>query len=272
MKKLIVYLLAALVLLSAGCIEPAYHLERYSTTLIPTSGNIQIENGIRELHGEVGFSIAGSFKKDSAEFSEGSYYDTKSRRTDNTVNNTVLNVPTYFVDVYGAILGKRLVSGYLELQTGKSNNKMYYSFGIGPGIRLFKDHSAGRFFLIAGVSNAFADVNVLKMAAFEDYDLIDSYRTNRKFIGMSFSINSTYDGYINPYFNIKALYHLLFSYEEVSVYITTVSAGAGCYRQFGPVTLSTGMQLNTIYMQKLELLGLQYIMQFTYNISLHKTE
>jgi hypothetical protein len=231
-----------------SCLEPSYHLQRLQTDLIPSTDAHQIEKDYKNRYGEIGVTFSGKLAGDTGNFRDSSYYGNPK------IDNCKIYSPQFTLNVHGAILGEHLISGYFELQSSIMGSRQYFSTCIGPGVRMYKNSIAGRAFALFGLSHAFSDVEVFAKGytpigstqGTGDYDLIDSYWSERFFFGGSINFNTTAPMFINPFVNIRLFYHHLFKFEDISISAYSASAAMGIYKKTGPVTTSLGMQFDIV--------------------------
>ncbi len=244
---------------------PESHLQHFSSSMLANNNRIHIESGEEARYGEFGISVSNSFRHDSVAFAEGTYYDFEKKKSDTSKANVFLKFPDQMLTMFGAICGKKLVSGEVVTQIGCIDDKFSYNFSMGIGARLFKWYIAGRAFLIVGITSIEADVFIFKEDVSTDYDLEDSYRTVRPYIGAAFAFNTNHPKlFINPFVNWHVRCYSLFRYEDISVVPLTLSGTVGIYKKFGTLTSAVGLQLSYYLNDQTRILHPQLVAQITY--------
>lgn len=252
------------VFLLCNCLSES-HLQHFSSSMLANNNRIHIESGEVERYGEFGISVSNSFRRDSVAFAEGTYYGFEKQKSDTSMANVYLKFPDQMLTMFGAICGKKLVSGEVVTQLGCTGDKFSYNFSMGIGARLFKWYIAGRAFLFVGITSIEADVFVFNRDESTDYDLEDSYKTVRPYFGAAFAFNSNLPNlFVNPFVNWHVRYYSLFRYEDISVAPMALSGTAGIYKKFGTLTSAVGLQLSYYFDDRTRILHPQLVAQITY--------
>lgn len=264
LKRKYSLLLVCISVFLCNCL-PESHLQKFSSSMLPNNNRIYIESGEEERYGEFGISVSNSFRNDSVAFAEGTYYDFEKKKNDTTKTNVFLKFPDQMLTLFGAICGKKLVSGEVVTQIGCTDDKFSYNFSMGIGARLFKWYIAGRAFLIVGITSIEADVFVFNKDEWADYDLEDSYKAVRPYFGAAFAFNTNLPKlFVNPFINWHVRCYSLFRYEDISVIPGVLSGTAGIYKKFGTLTSALGLQVSYYFNDQTRILHPQLVAQITY--------
>ena len=237
--------LALLLPVVCGCL-PSYHLQHFSGRLLTSPNTIQVERGQEELSTEFSAAISGNFFKETMAYPEGSYYDFETGNSDPTAENCFIETSTRQVSLYCAVLGKKLVSGKFETQFGMIDNRLFYNFSPGIGVRLFKNDYAGRVWFSAGLVKMDCEVFVFENDDDEsDYDLKDTYDDIIPFMGITLAFNTNFpSAFVNPFVNVAVRYYSLFRFQDIAASLIPLYLTAGIHKTFGPFTASFGLQID----------------------------
>jgi hypothetical protein len=132
---------------------------------------------------------------------------------------------------------------------------------------LYKGPVAGRLFCSLGLTNTFIDVNILRREQQMDYDLLDYYKANRPYIGVTFGGNTRIPSFlVNPFLNLNFRYYTLFRFEDIAISLVALSGTTGIYKKFGPLTSAVGLRLNYYYHDNTQILHPEFVAQTSFDV------
>jgi hypothetical protein len=232
---------------------------------IAEHNRVHIESGRKQTYGELGVSYFNTLKSNKSQFVMASSYDFEKREENLKTINTHVNSPGEVFGIYGAILGRLLAVGMMDLRLGKLNGEPYYDVIGGVGVRLYKGPVAGRVVFQLGVSNALNHVYMFQSGTAGDYDLVDTYKAVIKSVGVSFNFNMKSPRcFVNPFLNFNVRNYGLFRYQTISLDLLSFSGAAGICKEFGPCIGVLGFQLKRSYDEKKIILHPGIITQCTF--------